>query len=862
MLKAGDRLGAYEVIAPLGAGGMGEVYRARDTRLDRTVAVKLLSGELARTPEAEARFQREARAIAALQHPNICVLHDVGSDGGASYLVMEYLEGETLAERLRRGPLPLAQLQALGGQIAAALARAHRAGIVHRDLKPANIMLTGLGAQTQAKLLDFGLAKAGVGTALTAAIDTPTMPAATQAGAVLGTIPYMAPEQIAGREADARSDIYALGCVLYEMATAQPAFSGMRELTPPALDRLVRACREADPEARLQSAHDVAMMLAAVSEAPDAVAPAAGGRGWRWAAAAVVAAAGVVAAALWLRPAAAAARTVTEITPPPGLSFDFGGSRPGPPAVSPDGRQVVFSAQNSSGRSALWLRSLDSLEARELPGTQGGVFPFWSPDGRSIGYFTSMGPGLVGKLMVISLAGGLPRTLAAMRTARGGSWSAAAGGTLVVSPSVTGGLLRIPAQGGEATAAVPFNAAQFDSLRFPSFLPDGKHFLYLAINHSDSTQDAIFLASLDGGAPKLLVHSLTAGIYADGRLLYSSDRTLMAQPLDPATGTLSGSPQPVARDVFEDSVTWRAAYSASRNGVLVYAGGDAGEQQLAWADRSGQLSPPLPAYSGEAFTAAVAPDGRQVAVSLDQGLQDIWVERAPGRAFDRLTFGPVANLYPVWSPDSKWIAYAAGGTGNIVLRRPAAGGPEQTVSRAPDAGDLLAPAAWSADGRELLCAFYPTQGAKAVVAISVAGGAVRTLATLGNQELVGAALSSDDRWVSYLAGQQGQPTNVYLVPFHGGGSGAVWQATSTGVVQQFWTQGGHELDVIDNAGRLVAIPVSSGADGAPVFGAPHTLADHFPAAVAAAGDGQRFLVTTYPHDHQRLVVVNGWSAGH
>jgi hypothetical protein len=567
-------------------------------------------------------------------------------------------------------------------------------------------------------------------------------------------------------------------------------------------------------------------------------------------------------AALWLRPAPASARTVTEITPPPGQHFEFGGSRPGPPVISPDGRQVVFSAQNSSGRSALWLRSLDGLSSRELPGTQGGVFPFWSPDSQAVGYFTAIGPASEGKLMVLNLAGGLPRTLAGMRTARGGTWSAdgGAGGTIVFSPSVTGGLMRIPAQGGAMTPAVLFNSAQFDSYRFPFFLPDGKHFLFLAINHSDSTQDTLYLAALNGGAPKPLVHALSAGIFAAGRLLYSSNRSLMAQSLDPAAGTLSGSPQPVAQDVFEDSVTWRAAYSVSRSGVLVYAGGDTGDQQLAWADRAGQVSSPLPTYSGEAFTAAVAPDGRQFAVSFDQGLQDIWVERTPGSAFDRLTFGPVANLYPTWSPDGKWIAYT-GGTGALVQRRLAAGGPEQTIGRAPHADDFLYPVGWSQDGRELVCNFYPAQGAKAVVAIAIAGNAMRTLATFGNQELAGAALSPDNRWVSYLAGEQGQPTNVYVVPFRGG-KGAVWQATTAGAVQQFWTQGGRELDVVDNADRLVAISVSSGADGTPVFGTPHVLAENFPAALAAAGDGQRFLVTTYPHDHQKLVVVSGWNSAH
>lgn len=850
MLTRGSRLGPYEIVSALGEGGMGEVYRARDSRLDRTVALKVLSAKLDATPELQARFEREARAIAALQHPNICVLHDLGREGTTSFLVMEYLEGETLAARLRRGPLPLPEVVALGAQIASALDRAHRAGIVHRDLKPANIMLVKSGGQIQAKLLDFGLAKASISSSIVPTIHE----AATQAGAVLGTIPYMAPEQLEGREADVRSDIYAFGCVLYEMATAEPAFKGVRPLQPSSLNRLVQACLAPNPGDRLQSAHDAALMLAGVGDA----APAPPARSPRrrvlilaWVTALLVIAA-VVAWILHPTPARPAP-TFTEIVPPPGWHFNFGGSFPSPPVISPNGRQVVFAAANPSGRTALWLRPLDSMQAQELPGTQDAVYPFWSPDSASLGYFTQPGPFGGGNLMILSLAGGLPHPLAPVLTSRGGAW--AKDGTILFASDVTGGLLRISAQGGTPLPVSGCDVHLYSSCRFPYFLPDGQHFLYMAISHGDTSTDMLFEASLDGSMNRPLLHSLSAGIFAAGKLLYSSAGTLMAQTLDPATGALRGSPQPVAAGVFDDLITWRAAYSASMTGTLVYAAGSSGAQQLGWVGRDGKLLTMLPGFGGQAVTAAVSPDGKLVAISLDQGMQDIWTQPVTGGPLSRLTFGPVANLHPVWSPSGAAIAYFGGPAGaGAIAQRPSRGGPEQVLMAHPKGaatGSPLHPVGWSPDGRELLCA-----SVHEIAALDVTQGRLRQLLATRSDLIRSAALSPDGRWVSDLSGPPGQPANVNVFPFRGSPS-TRWQVTTAGAVNQFWVQGGRELDIVDTDGRLLAIPVSISGD-TPVFGPPHLLATNFPPVQAATPDGQRFLATFWPNDHQRLVVVSSW----
>jgi Tol biopolymer transport system component len=888
-LPEGTRLGPYEIAAPLGAGGMGEVYRARDTRLDRTVALKILSPALAASPELEARFEREARAIAALQHPHICVLFDLGREGATAYLVMEYLEGETLGARLRRGPLPLSEIVRLGAQIAEALDAAHRAGIVHRDLKPANVMLTREGAQSQAKLLDFGLAKPGLASARPASAPTftatlaPTELAspATQAGVVMGTVQYMSPEQIEGREVDARSDVFALGCVLYEMAAGKPAFEGKSSLSvasailekdpppvaPAALDRVIQLCLAKAPEERLQSARDAALLLREVKlDAPAAetqAGPAAARRGWLFALVGAAAGALAVAGALWLRPRATGTRMISDLPAPAGVTFNFSGSAPGPPAISPGGGMVVFAAHAQGRQRQLWLRRLGQAQAQPLAGTADAVFPFWSPDGNAIGFFASRSAERRGngRLMIYSLKSGQVRALANAFLARGGTWGA--DGTIVFAPDVAGGLQRIAASGGAATPLPISQTAEYTSLRYPYFLPGGKNILYLAVSHTDANHDQIYFASLDGKVNRPLMHATTGGVYATaggkGYLLYSASGTLMAQPMQP-DGTLMGAAQPVAHGVFEDGITWRPAFSASRTGDLAFAAGAMGDQQLVWLNRAGKITGTLPPFPGNAVTAAISPGGRRLAVSIDNGQQDIWVVRLSDGTSSRFTFGPIGNLFPVWSPHGKWIAYADEvGIDQHILRRRASGNGVAQVIGAAREGPSAYPVAWTRDGRELVVAGggNGNRAALGIFALPLAGGGVRVIVPPNHRATQLPQLSPDGRWISYATGPAGQLPELFVAPF--GGGGGKWQVTTQGVENYFWADGGKEMDVIDGQGTLEAIPVNVSA-GAPVFGPPRTLAQRFPRVLAAAAGGQRFLAITYPNDHQRLVYVRNWAA--
>jgi hypothetical protein len=613
-VAAGTRLGPYEILSPLGAGGMGEVYRARDTRLDRTVAVKVLPAHLAQDPERRARFEREARAASALNHPHICTIHDVGQQDGIDYLVMEHLEGETLADRLEKGALPQEQALRIGAEVADALDKAHRAGIVHRDLKPGNVMLTKTGA----KLLDFGLARVaepgGMPGGGLSTFPTQAKPL-TEEGSLLGTFQYMAPEQLEGKEADARTDIFALGSLLYEILTGKRAFEGKSQasligailkdepkpistllpMTPPALDRLVRRCLAKDPDERWQSAADVVAELNWIAEGGSQAgvsAPAMAGLGRKmrlaWGLVAVLA---VLAAGLGLmlrsRPPAEPTRTAlrASLLPPPGTTY--GGSLIGI-ALSPDGRRLAFRALSPDGRNRVWVRSLDSDDARPIEGTDTSVatdmtvpnpFPFWSPDGRWLGFLSD------GEVKKVDLSGGRPVTLCAVPGLRGAAWGP---GDVILLGVLGGPILRVPAAGPPPQPATKVAAGEYHTN--PVFLPDGRHFLFVSwmgSGYSSQNSQDLMVGSLDPGeAPKRLRSVLGARLFYSptGHIVYNGQEGITTQPFRLDRLELSGEPRTLV--AATGAGFQRTSMTASRDTLVL--GHPPLPGRLAWIDRDGR----------------------------------------------------------------------------------------------------------------------------------------------------------------------------------------------------------------------------------------------------------------------------------
>jgi eukaryotic-like serine/threonine-protein kinase len=691
-LTPGTKLGPYEIDSPLGAGGMGEVYRARDTRLGRDVAVKVLPSHLSSDPELKARFEREARAISALQHPHICTLHDVGHQDEVDFLVMEFLEGETLQRRLLRGALPVKQAVEYGIQIAEALERAHQAGIVHRDLKPGNIMLTKSGA----KLLDFGLAKpvatmAGLGVSgpLTPATPTMSIPSLTaqagpltQQGTVVGTFQYVAPEVLQGRDADARSDVFALGALLYEMLTGKHAFEGKSQLSimtailekeperigavPRALEHVVHTCLAKELAERWQSAHEVARELRWVAE--NGIEKVPGGtaakarplRSWGvWAGVVVAATALTIAGTYYATRSASGPMWTVSIVPPAGVIPATIG-RNGPPQISPDGSRIAFvgcptaqSAESLVGSTAcsVWVQSLRLREVHEVPGTNGSNAPFWSPDGRELAFFAE------GKLKVVPADGGPVRIVCDAQDGRGGSWGSS--GVILFSPARGGPVFRVPAEGGSrapvTSSSAESNLAVVGSHRWPHFMPDGKHFTYNnEPNGACNDRTEMHFASLDGKEDHTLLHICSNATYGNGRLIYTRDGNLIAQPFDPRQGTLTGTPIPIADHIAFDALFGFGAFSASANGELIYRTGEAATKAgLVWYDRTGKQLGAL-GESDKYSDVSISPDGsRAVATTVGTSGSNILILDARGNpdSFVGCQHRHVALVVPRRAPD-------------------------------------------------------------------------------------------------------------------------------------------------------------------------------------------------------------------
>jgi serine/threonine protein kinase len=845
-LTSGTKLGPYEIQSPVGAGGMGEVYLATDTRLDRKVAIKVLASHLSSSPELKQRMEREARAISSLNHPHICHLYDIGSQDGTDYLVMEFLEGETLAERLRKGALPLNEVFKIGIAVAEALAVAHRSGIVHRDLKPGNIMLTQGGA----KLMDFGLAKPlGIQTSASGSASAPSFTAAatlsgpsplsplTTAGTIIGTIQYMSPEQIEGKEADARSDIFAFGTVLYEMATGRRPFEGKSQIslassilekdpepisaikpsTPPAFEHVLTTCLRKSPEERFQTAHDIKLELqwiAAERSSPGADAspraPSNKRERLSWTIAMVIAVVLALIAGSFLHrshPSEQSIRAV--INPPDKTTLNLSGDAAGPLVLSPDGAAIAFAATGLDGKTALWIRSMNSLDARSLPGTDGAIFPFWSPDGRSLGFFAD------GQLKTIDLNGDSVQAVCAAQIGRGGGWGP--DGVIIFSPGVSTPLMRVSAGGGTPTPLTKMDPAQYTSHRWPVFLPDGKHFLYLAIHHepSKSANNALYYASLDGRENRSLFHSQSNAIYANGYLLFVRGDQLMAQPFDPANGTLSGEPRSVAKGVMSDVATWHLDASAAADGLLVFGSGGSGDLQLIWMDRNGKQIGTVAEKLTNLQVARISPQGDRIALQIDAGMNDIWVLDLARGVRTRLTFGPVANTFPVWSPDGKWIAYVSrrGDLFGLYRKRSDGSGAEDVLVTA-DA--QIAPNSWSSDGKSLIYTQRTPEGQGQIWVLPLEGERKASMVLPRGSN---GQLSPDGHWLAYQSSESGV-NEVYVVAF-GGGQGK-WQVSANGGILPLWGKDGREFYYLDGTQTLLAVPVRS-AGGALEFGAPQSI---------------------------------------
>jgi Tol biopolymer transport system component len=865
-LSPGFRLGPYEIVSPLGAGGMGEVYRARDTRLERTVAVKVLAPHMSASVEVRQRFEREAKTISQLSHPHICALYDVGREGETEYLVMELLEGETLSERLAKGALPLEQTLRYGIEIAGALDKAHRQGIVHRDLKPGNVMLTKSGV----KLLDFGLAKAMAPAARGGSLTAlPTQQGLTQEGTILGTFQYMAPEQLEGKEADGRTDIFGFGAVLYEMATGEKAFSGTSQaslisaimqndpppisaiapMTPPALDRVVKTCLAKDPEERWQSAADIKRELKWIAEGSQAGVPAPVALRRRireralWAAA-LLATVAIATAVILLRRREAPSRPVhLSLATPPGAPFQFFDSV----TVSPDGRRLVFVAHAADGKTSLWVRSLDSLSAEPLAATDGAQSPFWSPDSAWIGFFAD------GKLKKIEASGGSPQVLADAPEGYGGTWNQE--GIIVFAPGRLTPLYRVSASGGAPAPATKLGARE-EAHRWPSFLPGGERFVFLgdAWRTEDHSLRVGSLRSLE--SEKLLGSFVSNVVFArPGYLLFVRGGGLVAQRFDAGRARLFGDPAALGQEIKDlGPQGHHFDFSTSDTGTLTFQSASPG-LRLNWFDRSGKRLEAV-GQPGRYGLIELSPDGQRVAyerLDADGRRLDIWALDLVRGATSRVTSGGGGGDFaPVWSPDGRRILFGRGLGG--IYETPSGGGAERLVvgSEHP-----RTPESWSPDSRALLFSDVSTKNKGDLWILPLTGGGKPTPIVRTPADENASQFSPDGRWLAYVSAETGQ-SEVYIQAVS---DPSTRRQVSTGAGRRpRWRGDGRELFYM-SGDKLMAVELRQGA---PLeVGVPKELLKVSSGEdYAATRDGQRFLFTTHLQEiPPPPTVVLNWTAG-
>ncbi|MGO9935446.1 MAG: protein kinase domain-containing protein [Steroidobacteraceae bacterium] len=838
---------------------MGEVYRAKDTRLDRTVAVKILPDHLSDNPDAKQRFDREARAISSLNHPNICTMHDVGHQDGIDFLVMEFLEGETLADRLAKGPLPTELVLKYGIEICEGLERAHKSGVVHRDLKPGNVMLTKTGA----KLMDFGLAKASLlgaapASSLTMTISGPPadQPLTAQ-GTIVGTFQYMSPEQTEGKEADARSDIFAMGALLYEMVTGKRAFTGksqasivaailaseptpistVQPMAPPALAQVVKTCLAKDPEDRFQTVHDLNLQLKWIADASAS----------QLAAPAQVRARRVVqkrtlviaAAVGWILAAAALAfflagrAQLEEAQRPMTASWlaprdtEFAGSQVGGLALSPDGSKLVFLTGGASDLK-LWVRDVPTGTVRQMEGVEQPTFPFWSPDSKYIGFFSA------GKLKKVALAGGPVQIICDAPEGRGASWSQ--GGVIIFTPNIFEPLYKVPEGGG--TPEKVTEAKPGWTNRNPYFLPDGDHFLFIARDtRATASTGALYGASLSGEKPRQILERASNVQYSEGYLLYLRETVLVAQRFDPKSLKFSGDAKPVAEKLDYWNARDLAAFTAA-HGTLVFRHGSLQKTQPMWVDRSGKE---LGRFGEPGLYRSPEPSSDGSLVGLvrtdpDTGKGDVWMVDTSRNTVSRSTFVDATNPAYAFSPDAKRIAVTtvAGMASGGMWIQPTSGSGDQEKLETPPASSSVA--SWSADGRYIFLNLQNNATRFDIYYFDLSGDRKLTVFLNSPANEHGPVLSPNGKWLAYESDESGR-YEVYVTAFPG--PGGKWQISNGGGTGASWSADGKQL-YYHSGDKLMSVPIQNAEKFE--FGAPSALPIHLNEfdALGPVAPGERF----------------------